>query len=65
VIDHHGARVTDAVWSLYERALQRFGRIPTLIEWDTDVPALDVLIDETARARRLHESAGERRVVAA
>jgi len=65
VIDHHGARVADAVWSLYERALQRFGRVPTLIEWDTDVPALDVLIDESARARRRHETAGERRVVAA
>jgi uncharacterized protein (UPF0276 family) len=51
VIDHHGARVADAVWSLYERALQRFGPVPTLIEWDTDVPALDVLVDEAARAR--------------
>jgi uncharacterized protein (UPF0276 family) len=65
VIDHHGARVADAVWSLYERALQRFGRVPTLIEWDTDIPALDVLIDESARARRRHETAEERRVVAA
>ncbi len=65
VIDHHGARVADAVWLLYERALQRFGRVPTLIEWDTDVPALDILIDESARARRRHEAAGEHRVVAA
>lgn len=51
VIDHHGARVADAVWKLYEQALQRFGQVPTLIEWDTDVPALDVLLDEAGRAR--------------
>ncbi|HSE12718.1 MAG TPA: DUF692 domain-containing protein [Rudaea sp.] len=52
VIDHHGARVADAVWALYERALAHCGCVPTLIEWDTDVPALDVLIDEAANARR-------------
>ncbi len=52
VIDHHGDRVSDAVWGLYCRALRRFGDVPTLIEWDTDVPALDVLLDEAARARR-------------
>ena len=51
VIDHHGARVADAVWELYERALQHCGAAPTLIEWDTDVPALDVLLDEAGRAR--------------
>jgi hypothetical protein len=31
--------------------LKRFGAVPTLIEWDTDVPELDVLLDEAARAR--------------
>jgi len=51
VIDHHGDRVAPAVWSLYEKALQRFGPLPTLIEWDTDVPALEVLLDEAQRAR--------------
>lgn len=50
VIDHHGDRVCDAVWALYRRALRRCGDVPTLIEWDTDVPALDVLLDEAARA---------------
>ena len=34
-----------------------FGGVPTLIEWDTDVPALDVLIDEAARARAIAEQA--------
>lgn len=57
VIDHHGARVADAVWDLYERALRHCGCLPTLIEWDTDVPALDVLLDELARARRRRELA--------
>jgi hypothetical protein len=51
VIDHHGARVADAVWSLYVRALRHCGCVPALIEWDTDVPTLDVLLDEAARAR--------------
>jgi len=50
VIDHHGARVAEAVWQIYDAALQRFGGVPTLIEWDTDVPALDVLLDEAGRA---------------
>jgi len=51
VIDDHGGRVADAVWSLYARALERFGNVPTLIEWDNDVPPLDVLLAETAQAR--------------
>lgn len=51
-VDTHGSRVCDAVWSLYERALQRFGPVPTLIEWDTDIPALEVLLEEAARAQR-------------
>ena len=45
-----GSRVCDAVWRLYERAIARFGVRPTLIEWDTDVPALDVLMAEAAKA---------------
>ncbi len=51
VIDDHGSRVCDAVWEVYRHALRRFGPIPTLVEWDTDVPALDVLLDEARRAR--------------
>lgn len=56
VIDHHGDRVADAVWSLYARALRRFGRIPTLIEWDTDVPSLDVLLADAARAQGIYNA---------
>jgi len=50
LIDDHGSRVAPAVWALYDAALARFGPVPTLIEWDTDVPALGVLLDEAARA---------------
>jgi hypothetical protein len=49
LIDTHGTAVCAAVWDLYGAALNRFGRIPTLIEWDTDLPALDVLIAESQK----------------
>ena len=45
------ARIAE-VWALYDEALARFGPVPTLIEWDNDVPPLDVLLDEAARAER-------------
>jgi hypothetical protein len=51
VIDHHGDRVVPAVWKLYEEAVRRFGPASTLIEWDTEIPALDVLLDEARLAR--------------
>lgn len=53
VIDHHGDRVAGPVWDLYRDALQRFGAVPTLIEWDTQVPELEVLLGEAARAEAL------------
>ena len=53
VIDHHGDRVAKPVWDLYQFALQRFGAVSTLIEWDTDIPQLDVLLDEAERARTM------------
>jgi uncharacterized protein (UPF0276 family) len=56
VIDHHGDRVADPVWRLYEAALERFGPVPTLIEWDTDVPELAVLLDEADKARKRMEA---------
>ncbi|MCG6873512.1 MAG: DUF692 domain-containing protein [Betaproteobacteria bacterium] len=51
LIDHHGDRVADAVWRLYDAALRRFGAVPSLIEWDTDIPEIDVLLEEAAKAR--------------
>ena len=50
IIDDHGSRVCEPVWQIYQHAIERFGAVPTLIEWDTDVPTLDVLLDEAARA---------------
>lgn len=54
-IDDHGSRVAPEVWTLYRAALKRFGPIPTLIEWDTNVPALDVLMSEAAIAEEALE----------
>lgn len=51
VIDDHGSRVKPPVWELYKLAVKRFGNVPTLIEWDTDIPALDVLLAEAELAR--------------
>ena len=50
LIDDHGSRVAEPVWFLYEQALERFGRVPTLVEWDTRIPALAVLLGEARRA---------------
>lgn len=51
VIDDHGSRVRKEVWRVYAHAVRRFGAVPTLIEWDTDVPDLAVLLSEAERAR--------------
>jgi uncharacterized protein (UPF0276 family) len=51
VIDDHGSRVRDEVWRVYAHARQRFGVVPTLVEWDTDVPDLAVLLAEASRAQ--------------
>lgn len=58
-IDDHGSRVSDEVWALYEEALVRFGTVPTLIEWDNDVPPLDVLLGEAGRAASFIENAAK------
>jgi uncharacterized protein (UPF0276 family) len=56
LIDDHGSPVTAPVWKLYQRALERFGSVPTLIEWDTDLPELSVLLGEASVADRLLEA---------
>ncbi len=50
LIDSHNAPVCEPVWDLFHHAVQRWGAKPTLIEWDQDLPALNVLLDEAARA---------------
>lgn len=53
VIDDHGSRVHAPVWQVFAHAVQRLGPRPTLIEWDTDLPELEVLLDEAAKAERV------------
>lgn len=55
LIDDHGSRVSEGVWSLFDAVLERYGPRPTLLEWDTDIPALRVLFEEAARAGRALE----------
>jgi uncharacterized protein (UPF0276 family) len=57
VIDDHGSRVADEVWQLYAHAITRFGAVPTLIEWDTAIPPLAVLLDEAGHARGVNQPA--------
>jgi len=57
LIDDHGSRVAPQVWALYAEALACFGPVPTLIEWDTDVPPMAVLLEEAAHASVLIEQA--------
>ena len=59
LIDTHGKPVFEDVWPLYRHAIKRFGQIPTLIEWDTDIPALSVLLDEAWKARAILEPGHE------
>ena len=56
LIDDHGSRVPPAVWALYASSLRKFGPRPTLIEWDTEVPILDVLLGEAMWADMLAAS---------
>jgi len=58
LIDDHGSRVAPEVWRLFARAVARWGPRPTLVEWDTELPELDVLLDEAALAGRVLDGAG-------
>ena len=58
LIDDHGAPIDQAVWDLYQQALQRIGPVATLIERDNQVPAFDVLLAEALQADRLLSLAG-------
>jgi hypothetical protein len=53
LIDTHRAAVTDEVWALYATVLRRIGPRPTMIEWDSDVPPLETLLEEATRAQRI------------
>lgn len=55
-IDDHGSAVGDDVWDLYQKAIQLFGPIPTLIEWDTNIPDLSILLKEAEKAQTILEA---------
>ncbi|KAF0117796.1 MAG: hypothetical protein FD163_1598 [Hyphomonadaceae bacterium] len=57
IIDTHGNKVFDDVWALYEYTIAKLGKVPTLIEWDCDIPTLDILIAEAARADAIANAA--------
>jgi uncharacterized protein (UPF0276 family) len=50
LIDSHNMPVCDAVWELYAAAVERFSGVPALIEWDADIPALELLVAEAHKA---------------
>jgi uncharacterized protein len=51
--DTHGAPISVGVWDLYASVLRQFGPRPTMIEWDSDIPSLEVLLGEAARAQNI------------
>jgi hypothetical protein len=59
LIDTHGATVCDEVWALYAYALARTGVVPTLVEWDTDIPPLEILLEEARKAGEYLAGAAE------
>ena len=58
-IDDHASRVSGEVWDLLGHAIARFGAVPTLIEWDNEIPGLSTLLDEAAKARAVIAHAKE------
>ena len=61
IIDTHAGHVIDPVWDLYRLTIEHAGAISTLIEWDDEIPALEVVLAEAARARAERERAIEAR----
>ncbi len=56
MVDDHSRPVAETVWQAYAYAIERFGPVPTLIEWDTDLPEFDVLLGEAEKARKVAEA---------
>lgn len=53
LIDDHGSPVCEPVWRLFGLALERFGALPSLVEWDTNIPDLPTLVAEAAKADQM------------
>jgi uncharacterized protein (UPF0276 family) len=56
LIDTHDNFVSQEVWELYAMAIQKFGNIPTLLEWDANIPELSVLVAEALKAKQFHKT---------
>ncbi|MCA9489981.1 MAG: DUF692 domain-containing protein [Myxococcales bacterium] len=56
-LDTHDAPVCDEVWQLYRELIERIGPVPTLIEWDDELPSWERLAEEAASARRVRDEA--------
>jgi len=56
LLDTHDHHIIDEVWALYERALQRFGNVSTLIEWDDHIPPFEELLTEVSRAKERYRA---------
>jgi uncharacterized protein (UPF0276 family) len=61
LLDTHGDHVSREVWDLYRRAVRRYGPVSTLVEWDENIPAWDVLCAEAAQARTVRDALGASR----
>lgn len=61
LIDSHGSPVDEAVWGLYAQVVAKLGAVPTLLERDNNVPALQVLLAEAGRAESLMSARAEPR----
>lgn len=60
LIDSHGRAVAEPVWTLYSEVIARTGPLPTLVEWDTDVPPFAILLEEAEKAAAILGAARER-----
>ena len=56
ILDSHNCPVWDEVWELYQIAMKKFGPVPTLIEWDNDLPEFDLLMEEANKAQAIIDS---------
>ena len=61
LIDDHGSPVADPVWALYAQTIAQAGPLPTLIEWDNDVPPFAELMSEAQRATAILDATHEAR----
>jgi len=59
LVDTHATPIAEPVWQLYAHALRRFGAVPTIVEWDNDLPPLATLLQEASRAGAVRDQALE------